>query len=83
MDEYGAGSQQKASAALAAGLFDAEIASITVTAGVADPVMGLMTKQVTVSKDEGIREGTTKEGISGLRSAIPGGLISEIGRAHV
>ncbi len=44
--------------------------------GVADKVMGLTTKQVTVSKDEGIREGTTVEGISGLRSALPGGLIS-------
>ena len=76
MDEYGAGSQQKATAALAAGLYDAEIAPITVTAGVADPVMGLTTKQVTVSKDEGIRAGTTKEGISGLRSALPGGLVS-------
>ena len=76
MDEYGAGSQQKATAALAAGLYDAEIAPITVTAGVLDPVMGLTTKQVTVSKDEGIRAGTTKEGISGLRSALPGGLIT-------
>ena len=76
MDEYGAASQQRATAALAAGLFDAEIAPITVTMGVADKVMGLMTKKVTVSKDEGIRDGTTKEGISGLRSAMPGGLIS-------
>ena len=76
MDEYGAASQQKATEALAAGRFDAEIAPITVTAGIADPVMGLTTKQVTVSKDEGIRAGTTKESISGLRSAIPGGLIS-------
>ena len=76
MDEYGAGSQQKATAALAAGLFEAEIAPITVTMGVADKVMGLMTKQVTVSQDEGIRAGTTQEGISGLRSAIPGGLIT-------
>lgn len=76
MDEYGAASQQKACAAQAADLFDAEIAPITVTMGVADKVMGLTTKQVTVSKDEGTREGTTKEGISGLRSALPGGLIT-------
>jgi acetyl-CoA C-acetyltransferase len=76
MDEYGAASQQKAVVALAAGLFQAEIAPITVTMGVADPVMGLTTKQVTVSNDEGIRDGTTKEGIAGLRSALPGGLIS-------
>jgi acetyl-CoA C-acetyltransferase len=44
--------------------------------GVADKVMGMMTKQVTVSDDEGIRAGTTYEGIMGLRSALPGGLVS-------
>ncbi|MEY3778640.1 MAG: acetyl-CoA C-acyltransferase [Betaproteobacteria bacterium] len=76
MDEYGAASQQKACAAQAAGLFDAEIAPITVSAGVIDKTMGLMTKQVTVSKDEGLREGTTFDAIHGLRSALPGGLIS-------
>ena len=76
MDEYGAASQQKACAAQAAGLLDAEIAPITVTMGVADKVRGLITKEVTVSKDEGIREGTTKEGISGIRPALPGGVIS-------
>jgi acetyl-CoA C-acetyltransferase len=76
MDEYGAMSQQKASAALEAGLFKAEIAPITVTMGVADKVMGLMTKQITVSDDEGIRAGTTYDGIKGLRSALPGGLVS-------
>ena len=76
MDEYGAGSQQKATAALAAGLYEAEIAPITVTMGVADPVMGMMTKKVTVSNDEGIRAGTTKEGISGIKPAIPGGVIA-------
>ncbi len=76
MDEYGAASQQKACAAQAAGLFDAEIAPITVTAGIADKTLGLITKQVTVSRDEGTREGTTVEAIQGLRSALPGGLIS-------
>ncbi|MFY8104110.1 MAG: acetyl-CoA C-acyltransferase [Ramlibacter sp.] len=76
MDEYGAASQQKACAAQAAGKFKGEIAPITVTAGVADPVMGLRSKEVTVSVDEGLREGTTKEGISGIRSALPGGVVS-------
>jgi acetyl-CoA C-acetyltransferase len=76
MDEYGAASQQKAAAAQAAGLFEAEIAPITVTMGVADPVMGMSTRQVPVSRDEGIREGTTKEGISGIKPAIPGGVIA-------
>ena len=76
MDEYGAASQQKACAAQAAGKFDDEIAPITVTAGVADPVLGLRTRQVTCSKDEGTREGTTKEGIASIKHALPGGLIS-------
>ena len=76
MDEYGAASQQKACKAQAEGKFEQEIAPITVTAGVADAVMGLVTKQVTSSKDEGLREGTTKEGISGIKPAIPGGVVT-------
>jgi acetyl-CoA C-acetyltransferase len=76
MDHYGAASQQKATAALEAGLFKDEIAPITVTAGVADAVMGLRSKEVTVSNDEGIRPGTTYEGICNIRPAIPGGVIS-------
>jgi acetyl-CoA C-acetyltransferase len=76
MDQYGAASQQKACAAQEAGRFKDEIAPITVTAGVADPVMGLRSKEVTVSADEGIRPGTTYEGIKDIRPAIPGGVIS-------
>ena len=76
MDEYGAASQQKACAAQAAGKFTDEIAPIKVKAGVADPVLGLITKEVTSSVDEGLREGTTKESISGIRPAVPGGVIS-------
>jgi acetyl-CoA C-acetyltransferase len=75
-DEYGAASQQKACKAQAEGKFNDEIAPITVKAGVADPVMGLITKEVTVSKDEGLREGTTKEGISGIKPALPGGVVT-------
>ncbi|NBY08260.1 MAG: acetyl-CoA C-acyltransferase [Betaproteobacteria bacterium] len=76
MDEYGALSQQKACAAQAAGKFDSEIAAITVKAGVIDKTMGMITQQVTVSKDEGLREGTTAQGISGIKSAMPGGVIA-------
>ena len=76
MDEYGAASQQKACAAQAAGKFNDEIAPITVTAGVADKTLGLITKKVTVSADEGLREGTTKEGISGIKPALPGGVVT-------
>src|SRR4249920_3270640 len=48
MDRYGAASQQKATAAREAGRFDDEIVPITVTAGAADPVLGLRSKQVTL-----------------------------------
>ncbi|WP_144732775.1 acetyl-CoA C-acyltransferase [Extensimonas perlucida] len=76
MDEYGAASQQKACAAQAAGKFDAEIAPITVTAGVVDKVRGIITREVTVSRDEGTREGTTKESISTIKPALPGGVVA-------
>jgi acetyl-CoA C-acetyltransferase len=76
MDEYGVGSQQRACAAHEAGLFNAEIAPITVTAGVADKVMGLRSKEVTVSADEGLRPGTTMDAVRGIRSAVPGGVIT-------
>ncbi len=76
MDEYGAASQQKACAAQAAGLFDQEIAPITVTAGIADPARGLLTRQVQVSRDEGTREGTTAQALAGIKPAIPGGIVA-------
>ena len=75
-DEYGAASQQKACAAQEAGKFKDEIAPITVRAGFADATFGLITKEVTVSKDEGLRPGTTKEGIQGIRPALPGGVVT-------
>ena len=76
MDRYGAESQQKACAANAAGKFADEIAPITVTRGVADMKNGMRTQQVTVSVDEGLREGTTFEAVQGIRSALPGGVVS-------
>ncbi|HSW04750.1 acetyl-CoA C-acyltransferase [Aquabacterium sp.] len=76
MDRYGAASQQKACAAQEAGLFKDEIAPITVVAGVADAQLGLRSKEVTVSADEGLRPGTTYEGIMGIRSAMPGGVVT-------
>ena len=76
MDRFGVESQQKACAARAAGKFDAEIAPITVIAGVADAQLGLRSKEVTVSADEGLREGTTYESIQGIRTAVPGGVVT-------
>ena len=76
MDHYGAGSQQKAAAAQEAGLFNAEMVTVTVQAGVADAVLGLRTKEVTVKADEGIRAGTTYDSIKDIRTAMPGGVVT-------
>ena len=76
MDRYGAASQQKACAAQEQGLFKDEIVTVTVTAGVADKVMGLRSKEVTVSQDEGLRPGTTYESIKDIRTAVPGGVVT-------
>ena len=76
-DRYGAQSQQRAAASQAAGLFNEEIVPITVLAGVADRASGrLFTREVTLLADEGIRPDTTYEGVSTIRPAIPGGVIS-------
>ncbi len=76
MDRYGAESQQKACAANEAGRFKDEIVPVTVTAGVADAVLGLRSKEVTVSADEGLRPGTTYENIKDIRTALPGGVVT-------
>ncbi|NHZ43788.1 acetyl-CoA C-acyltransferase [Massilia aquatica] len=76
-DEYGVQSQQRAANAQAAGLFNAEIVPMTTTMGVADKASGmLVTREVTISADEGIRADTTLEAVSKIRSAVPGGVIS-------
>jgi acetyl-CoA C-acetyltransferase len=76
-DEYGVQSQQRAAAAQAAGRFNDEIVPMTTVMGVADKTTGmLMSKEVTISADEGIRADTTMEGVSKIRSALPGGVIS-------
>ena len=76
-DRYGAQSQQRAAASQAAGRFNEEIVPITVLAGVADKATGrLFTREVTLLADEGIRPDTTYEGVSTIRPAVPGGVIS-------
>ncbi|MDQ1921605.1 acetyl-CoA C-acyltransferase [Massilia pseudoviolaceinigra] len=76
-DEYGVQSQQRAANAQAAGLFNAEIVPMTTTMGVADKASGmLLTREVTISADEGIRADTTLEAVSKIRTAVPGGVIS-------
>ena len=76
-DEYGVRSQQRAFAAQAAGKFADEIVPMTTIMGVVDKATGrLSRKQVTISADEGIRGDTTLEAVSGLRSALPGGIVT-------
>jgi len=76
-DEYGVQSQQRAAAAQAAGKFADEIVPIKVTAGIADKETGrLLTKEVTLAADEGIRADTTFEGVSKIKPALPGGVIA-------
>ncbi|MBF6991297.1 MULTISPECIES: acetyl-CoA C-acyltransferase [Cupriavidus] len=76
-DEYGVRSQQRAAAAQEAGKFKDEIVPMTVLAGVADKSTGqLVTKEVTIDRDEGIRADTTLEGVAKIRSAVPGGVIT-------
>ncbi|WP_396328478.1 acetyl-CoA C-acyltransferase [Burkholderia anthina] len=76
-DAYGVQSQLRAAAAQEAGRFRDEIVPITVRAGIADKATGrLFTQDVTVSADEGIRPDTTLEGVSKIRSAMPGGVIT-------
>lgn len=67
-DIYAAESYRRAEAAQKAGWFDDEIVPITTV--VKDPKTG-GEKTVTLTKDEGIRPGTTYESLSKIRPAFP------------
>jgi acetyl-CoA C-acetyltransferase len=76
-DEYGVRSQQRAAAALAAGRFADEIVPLTTRMAAADKESGrLLTKEVTLSADEGIRPDTTFEAVSRIKPALPGGVVA-------
>ncbi|KAH6690674.1 3-ketoacyl-CoA thiolase [Plectosphaerella plurivora] len=66
-DAFAASSYIKAAKAQAEGLFDAEIAPLTVS--FSDPKSG-ETKQITVSKDDGIRPGVTAESLAKIKPAF-------------
>ena len=67
-DRYAQESFARAEAAQKAGLFDDEIVPITTKAK--DPKTG-EEKVVTLTRDEGVRYGTTYEGLSKIRPAFP------------
>src|SRR5471032_2464438 len=76
-DEYGMRSQQRAAKAQTEGKFNDELVPFTTIMGVADKDSGmLMTREVTLTKDEGIRADTTYEGVSKIKPVFPDGVIS-------
>ena len=76
-DQYGARSQQRAAKAQAEGKFNDEIVPFTTVMGVGDKATGmLLTKEVTLASDEGIRADTTFEGVSKIKPVFPDGVIS-------
>ncbi|MDB6105814.1 MAG: acetyl-CoA acetyltransferase [Gammaproteobacteria bacterium] len=76
-DTYAFQSQQRTAAAQAAGRFDSEIAPITTQMVQRDAQTGDTSyRQVTLSRDEGNRPGTTLEGLAALRPVLPDGLIT-------
>jgi acetyl-CoA C-acetyltransferase len=76
-DRYGVRSQQRAAAAREAGKFNDEIAPMATTMKVVDKATGAESIiEVTVTQDEGIRADTTYEGVSKIKPAIEGGVIS-------
>ncbi|KQM67732.1 acetyl-CoA acetyltransferase [Sphingomonas sp. Leaf17] len=82
-DAYAATSQQRAAAGLANGAFAEEIVPITVERALFDKA-GTRTgcETLTLTEDEGIRAGTTVEGLAGLKTVWPGGDFTTAGR-HV
>jgi acetyl-CoA C-acetyltransferase len=77
MDEYGARSQQRACAADAAGHFRQEIVPTAATMASADKSTGrLVTRTVTVERDEGLRADTTYEAVAKIGPARPGGTVA-------
>jgi acetyl-CoA C-acetyltransferase len=76
-DEYGVRSQLRAAKAQAEGRFEAEIVPMKVTMGVVDASNSRIgTREVILSRDEGIRADTTIEGVSKIRPATAGGVVN-------
>lgn len=82
-DRFAALSQQRASAAQAAGKFDDEIVPITVTKALFDKEGNETGKEeCTLAKDEGVRAGTTYEALAGLKPVFKNGQVVAEGK-HV
>ena len=76
-DEYAAHSQERTARAQAAGAFDDEIVPITAIKRVKNRETGEeILEEVTLSKDEGNRPGTTAETLGQLNPVVEGGVIT-------
>ncbi len=76
-DEYAASSQARTAQAQESGAFDEEIVPIAATKRVKDRETGDVTfEEVTLSKDEGNRPGTTPSTLAALNPVIEGGSIT-------
>ena len=76
-DHYGVQSQLRASNAQQQGWFSDEIVKVQATMKKISPETGsIELKEVSVDQDEGIRPETTYEGVSNIKPAIEGGVIS-------
>ncbi|QCK85789.1 acetyl-CoA C-acyltransferase [Phreatobacter aquaticus] len=80
-DEYGVESQRRAAAARQGRKFDDEIVPFTTSMTKFEmndkkEVVRTWQEEVTLSEDEGIRADTTYEGVSKIRPALEGGVIS-------
>jgi acetyl-CoA acyltransferase len=69
-DEFGAKSQQKAEAAVRAGKFESQIVPLKVKIQKQMPDGHFDFEEIIFDKDEGVRPGTTKEGISSIPPAF-------------
>jgi acetyl-CoA C-acetyltransferase len=76
MDEYGARSQQRANAAQEAGHFRQEIVATTATTATMDDSGRLVSRTVTIEKDEGLRPDTTYDALARIKPAVAGGTIA-------
>ncbi|HCU91039.1 MAG TPA: acetyl-CoA C-acyltransferase [Gammaproteobacteria bacterium] len=76
-DRYGVDSQNKATQAREEGKFEDEIVPVTTKMKLIDKESGTETiKEVFATEDEGIRPGTTYEGVAQIKPAIDGGVIA-------
>ncbi|GHF58617.1 acetyl-CoA C-acyltransferase [Seohaeicola zhoushanensis] len=80
-DAYSARSQERTHLAQQAGKFDDEIVAMTTTMQMQDKASGAISEhEVTLSKDEGNRPGTTAESLAGLQPVFKNGQVIKEGK---